>query len=400
MCHAKQLLLSYGVPVENIILFMANDVATSQDNPFSGRLYNAPTPAGAAGVDVYSGCYDSLQGYYGENVTAANFLSALTGTPTGIGPVLASTSRSKVFINLVDHGGAGLFAFPYDLLYADQLADALALMSARNMYRELVFFLESCESGSMLQGLPRNSSVYALSASSPTESSWGIFCPGEGAGDSVNGTELDTCLGDLFSITWMSVLQANCSSSSSSSPGEPLCGQSLRENFQLTSARVNLSSVMAWGDPSFQDSAIGGWVTDGQWPFPPTGAPPPSPYPPTLHAISSRNASRASLQRRLTLNPSSPALLAELSELSAREARQARGMDTLRARTPPHAAAAAAGSPALTGSGWACYRRLVGTFEGLFGRLSDYTLLYAAELQRACQELPVQQHLNLSALFV
>lgn len=42
--------------------------------------------------------------------------------------------------------------------------------------------------------------IYALSASNPTESSWGTYCPPD---DSVNGKEIGSCLGDLFSVNWM-----------------------------------------------------------------------------------------------------------------------------------------------------------------------------------------------------
>ena len=65
----------------------------------------------------------------------------------------------------------------------------------------MTFYLEACESGSMFSGiLPNNTNIYALSASSPDESSWGTYCPPD---DYINGTDMETCLGDLFSVSWL-----------------------------------------------------------------------------------------------------------------------------------------------------------------------------------------------------
>lgn len=59
--------------------------------------------------------------------------------------------------------------------------------------------MEACESGSMFQSL-NTPNVYALSASNPTESSWGTYCSPD---DKVDGTSIGSCLGDLFSVNWM-----------------------------------------------------------------------------------------------------------------------------------------------------------------------------------------------------
>jgi len=60
--------------------------------------------------------------------------------------------------------------------------------------------MEACESGSMWVDLPTTWNLYALSAANQTESSWGTYCPPD---DSVNGKEINSCLGDLFSVNWM-----------------------------------------------------------------------------------------------------------------------------------------------------------------------------------------------------
>lgn len=52
----------------------------------------------------------------------------------------------------------------------------------------------------MFLNLTNTINIYALSAANATESSWGTYCPPD---DSINGTEINACLGDLFSVNWM-----------------------------------------------------------------------------------------------------------------------------------------------------------------------------------------------------
>jgi len=39
-----------------------------------------------------------------------------------------------------------------------------------------------------------------VTAANPSESSWGTYCPPD---DVVMGVEINSCLGDLFSVNWM-----------------------------------------------------------------------------------------------------------------------------------------------------------------------------------------------------
>ena len=193
VCHAQRILVRNGVPRANIITMLYDDVAQDPENPFPGTLFNWPTALGAGlPVDVYADC---RKDYTGNDVTAANLLAVLTGGNTSSGgPVLRATRRDRVFVNFVDHGSVGLVAMPVgDFLYADQLLAALANAS----FKEMVFYMEACESGSMFENLLGNSSIYALTAANDHESSWGCYCP---PGDTINGTSLGTCLGDLFSV--------------------------------------------------------------------------------------------------------------------------------------------------------------------------------------------------------
>lgn len=108
-----------------------DDVANNMRNPYPGQVFNRPD-----GEDVYAGVKID---YSGKDVTPANFLAVLKGDAAavksaGTGKVLKSNSNSKVFVNFADHGAAGLIAFPSDVLYADDLVNALTYMNTNQMY--------------------------------------------------------------------------------------------------------------------------------------------------------------------------------------------------------------------------------------------------------------------------
>ena len=65
ICHAYQILLKNGYNPENIITMAYDDVASSNQNPFKGQLFNKPT-GNNPGVDVYAGC---VIDYKGNDVT-------------------------------------------------------------------------------------------------------------------------------------------------------------------------------------------------------------------------------------------------------------------------------------------------------------------------------------------
>ena len=68
------------------------------------------------------------------------------------------------------------------------------------MFKELVFYIEACESGSMFPNLSSHTGVYAMTAANASESSWGYYCNPD---DTIGGKHMGTCLGDAFSINWM-----------------------------------------------------------------------------------------------------------------------------------------------------------------------------------------------------
>lgn len=75
------------------------------------------------------------------------------------------------------------------------LARALETMHEKNMYKQLVFYMEACESGSMFaEGILKdNLGIYATTAANPHESSYACYYD----------KTRRTFLGDVYSIKWM-----------------------------------------------------------------------------------------------------------------------------------------------------------------------------------------------------
>merc|ERR1712054_373670 len=230
-----------GIKEDHIIMFAYDDIANNPSNPFPGKLYNKPDPTGP-GVDVYEGCNID---YKGADVTPQNFMDVLTGKASG--KKLESTSEDNVFIFFSDHGAPGLIAFPGSAgtLHKADLQSTLQTMSDKKMFNKLTFYLESCESGSMFQDMSIPG-VYALSAANPTESSWGSYCGSEAK---VNGKSINSCLGDLFSVSWMEEADAS-----------DMTTETLDAQYSTLVSLVTRSDVMQWGDTSFTDDKMSEFI--------------------------------------------------------------------------------------------------------------------------------------------
>jgi legumain len=247
-CHAYQVFKQNGIPESNIIHLSYDDVAHSSQNPFPGQLFNKPTEAGTPGVDVYDGCKIH---YKGQDVTAANVLKVLRGDTTAPGPVLKSTENSKVFFYFADHGAPGLIAMPVGpYLYADDLHKALLDMNKSKMYDEMTLYIEACESGSMFENiLEDNLNIYAVSAANSHESSWGTYCAPD---DKVNGKEIGSCLGDLFSVNWLE-----------DADKAKMNAETLQNQFDTVQKETTKSHVLQWGQLTFTGEALAEWEGDG-----------------------------------------------------------------------------------------------------------------------------------------
>ncbi|XP_066902451.1 legumain [Halyomorpha halys] len=202
VCHAYQTLVNKGVPKDRIITLMYDDIAFNTLNPYRGKIINEPN-----GTNVYEGV---VIDYKGNDVSVDTFRHVLLGdkealAQIGSGRVLASGETDHVLINFVDHGGTGMLNFPSSNLYADDLKDILKKMKDKKMFDILVMYIEACNSGSMFDNIIGGSDgVLVSTAAAPDESSYAWYCE----------NQLETCLGDLYSITWIDRIKKMTSSES------------------------------------------------------------------------------------------------------------------------------------------------------------------------------------------
>jgi legumain len=255
-CHAYQIAKKNGIPESQIIMLAYDDIANSEKNPFPGKVFNKPTAEGTPGVDVYEGCKIS---YRGKQVTGENFLKVLSGDTSAPGPVLKSTSKDQVFVYYADHGGVGILGVPSGVtggfMHAADINKAIETLHSKAGYKELLFYLEACESGSIFNQLLKAPDAKAVTAANPKESSWGWYCPGSATGgDKVDGKEIGSCLGDEFSVRWMEDTDANDISS-----------ETVGQQFSKVLKAVTKSHVQQYGVTSFDSEPIGDFQgTDGQ----------------------------------------------------------------------------------------------------------------------------------------
>lgn len=224
VCHAYQVIHSHGIPDEQIVVMMYDDIANNPQNPDKGIIINHPK-----GSDVYKGV---PKDYTGTDVTPQNFLNVLSGNQsallgTGSGKVIASGPNDNVFVYFADHGAPGLIAFPTEELHANQLLKTLQDMYTAKRYNKLVFYLEACESGSMFDDLPADINIYATTASNDHESSYACYYD----------NHVGTYLGDVYSIKWLE-----------DSDSEDLSKETLRKQFKIVKEETNTSHVLQFGN--------------------------------------------------------------------------------------------------------------------------------------------------------
>uniref|UniRef100_A0A8C5GKT0 Legumain n=1 Tax=Gouania willdenowi TaxID=441366 RepID=A0A8C5GKT0_GOUWI len=222
-CHAYQIVHRNGIPDEQIVVMMYDDLANNKMNPTPGIVINRPN-----GTDVYKGV---PKDYTGEDVTPDNFLAVLKGDAAavkgGSGKVLQSGPNDHVFVYFTDHGAPGILAFPSDDLNVKDLQDAIKYMHSNKKYKEMVFYIEACESGSMMSDLPSDVDVYATTAANAHESSYACYYD----------EKRDTYLGDWYSVNWME-----------DSDAEDLSKETLLKQFKIVKQHTNTSHVQQFGN--------------------------------------------------------------------------------------------------------------------------------------------------------
>jgi len=243
VCHAYQVLHAHGIPDENIVVMMYDDIANNAQNPTKGVVINHP-----GGGDVYKGV---PKDYVGGDVTVTNFLNILTGNAAamkgiGSGKVIASGPNDHVFVNFVDHGATGILAFPTGELTVKQLNDALNQMFKQKKYAKLVLYIEACEAGSMFRNvLSSKINAFATTASDYDESSYACYYD----------DKRQTYLGDWYSVNWME-----------DSDKENIEKETLQAQFKIVKNITTTSHVQEYGDLTISNLVVGEFQGETQTP--------------------------------------------------------------------------------------------------------------------------------------
>ncbi|RWS20203.1 tick legumain-like protein, partial [Leptotrombidium deliense] len=225
ICHAYHVIHDHGIPDENIIVMMYDDIANNELNPKKGFIRNKPN-----GPNVYP---NVLKDYTGDEVSPQNFLGALSGSKAleeKGKKVVKSTAEDHIFVYFADHGAPGLIAFPIGELSATAFNKVLNKMYDENRYKKMVIYIEACESGSMFENLlSPNINIYATTAANSTESSLACYWD----------SELETYLGDVYSVKWIE-----------DSDKPSLRDEKLVQQYLKVKKETNTSHVCEFGDMS------------------------------------------------------------------------------------------------------------------------------------------------------
>ena len=230
--------------------------------------------------------------------------------------------------------------------------------------------------------LRNDTRVFASTAASAEESSWGTFCPPDS--DTVNGLHVGSCLGDSYAVNLLCTIDAACTWCDADAAGAAgCCAETVSAQLVNITAATTLSSVQIFGDvATVGPRAIGAFVSDytaaaaRSSALPTTGRC----VPPTSQ-VSSRGAARASLVARL------PATAAALAAADAKAATFTRAFDAF-ARAllgAPSARGALAAAPwPRDFSAWDCLRAGHAALQQALGRFDDRALELSRLVAAAC----------------
>ncbi|CAD5231013.1 unnamed protein product [Bursaphelenchus okinawaensis] len=237
VCLLYHILVHHGVKEEKIITFLEDDIKDDPDNPWHGELR-----LGVDGPDVRKGCKVS---YSGANHNVDNFLKVLKGDDTGVGPVLNSTEKDRVFLYHASHGGQGFVAFGDYVLFTNQVKEAFDHMHSQRKYKELLYHVDACFSGSMVSWLPEDWRILGFTGANESEFEMG-------SSFKVGDIRLDL-VGEM-SCAWQHSVER-----------EDLDALTIKEQYNYVKNKTHQSTVSVYGDKSILKEPVG--LYDGETPY-------------------------------------------------------------------------------------------------------------------------------------
>ncbi|KAK5972814.1 Legumain-protease-precursor [Trichostrongylus colubriformis] len=233
VAHAYHILIGHGVPADNIVTMMYDDVAHDPKNPQPGELHNSPD-----GPDYRKGMKVD---YRTTSVNKVVFQAVLSGDDViarafpGSGRVLRSTKEDNVFIYYTDHGAYNVLGMPNGSpITRSDLAAYIKHARSVGKFHKLSVYIEACESGSMLMGMENDNVVNGLTASNSSENSYACNCA------------KGICYADLFSYKWMT-----------NSEQHNLLDLSITQQYTEVKSQVKSSTVQMFGSNSITRDPVG-----------------------------------------------------------------------------------------------------------------------------------------------
>ena len=231
-CRMYKDLVAGGMNPENIILMSDDRVTKIEDNPFPGELFTDDSPS-APGKDYAKGCIEHID-YHGADMTGSVMLAIMRGDVEELKKLtkkenpraLHSTAEDNIMLYFTSHGGPGEILVGETVVEEKDLITTIQYMHDNNMYKNFLFLMEACYSGSMFTNLPKGLNVYAITAADDDHSSYESHCPPD---DVIDGESMDTCL----SCYWDNAMEWFMEGGSS---------HTLDELFQHTHDKVEKSS--------------------------------------------------------------------------------------------------------------------------------------------------------------
>jgi GPI-anchor transamidase subunit K len=168
-----------GIPDNQIILMLPDDMACNPRNTFTGSVFNdksrlldlyddksALENLGMGGIEV---------DYRGNEVTVENFIRLLTDRWPSSHPHskrLMTGPQSNILIYMTGHGGNEFLKFQdSEEISSFDLADAFAQMYEKKRYHEMLFMIDTCQANTMYNAF-YSPGVLATGSSARDQSSY------------------------------------------------------------------------------------------------------------------------------------------------------------------------------------------------------------------------------------
>jgi len=158
-----------GIPDDQIILMLADDMACHSSNRLKAQMYNNKNRQ----IELYG---DQVEvDYRGNEVTVKNFLRVLLdrhppGTPAS--KRLDTNEGSNIFIYMTGHGGDQFLKFQdSEEISSQDIAGAFDQMHAKKRYNEIFFTVDTCQAASLCQQF-NSSGVLSVASSLKGENSY------------------------------------------------------------------------------------------------------------------------------------------------------------------------------------------------------------------------------------